>query len=289
MTLCLPSPVQMGKQEVDLTTVLLTRPPSYRLTSLYRTSDVFEDGPDTPIALGQFQVAPNKMNQGAGAIAWGIESSSHLLFTSSEPNVSSPNEAEGYHRAWDTRGYQMAFELDAKEEGDCLTISPDGSTLLLITSGHGSSHPLRLYDIRRRISNAYAKEELEPFQVRASSVEAQSGPSEWINCAIFSPDGRLFTVARNDNRVHVYDVRAVSKGPLCKFEHHESDVGNGGCAGVVDAQWVEGRDRRRLGIISGGSDGPSHNFLHPCTLIFEQAVFDCGSRLLRRMIGCRVR
>lgn len=71
----------------------------------------------------------------------------------------------------------------------------------------------------------------------------------------FSSEGRLLAVARSDNALHMYDIRALSKGPLAMFKHGELDAVGSIGYGVVHASWVEGRDRRRVGIVSGGNDG----------------------------------
>ncbi|KAL4072836.1 WD40-repeat-containing domain protein [Scleroderma yunnanense] len=232
---------------------LLAIPCTDGTVPLYITSDIFEDGSDTPVALHAFRVAPNKMNQAAGETVWGRESTKNYLFTSSESSESEDADT-GYHRAWDTHKLRMAYELDAKEPGNAMTITPDGSTLVLITEGPGP-RPLRLYDVRRRDPHAYETEELEPLFTKSSSSNSDGNRSELVDCPKFSPDGRLLAVGRADNRLHVYDIRALSKGPLCKFEHHDSDVGGGAVYGIIEAVWVEGRDRRRIGILSGGNDG----------------------------------
>ncbi|KIJ65665.1 hypothetical protein HYDPIDRAFT_88648 [Hydnomerulius pinastri MD-312] len=137
-----------------------------------------------------------------------------------------------------------------------MAVSPDGTTLVLFTTGKDNSHPMRLYDVRRKTKVAYETEELEKFCTRQSFSSSQEPrESQEVNSASFSSEGRLLSVARSDNRLHVYDVRALSKGPLCRFEHHGSDVVGGGGYGIVEAKWVEGRDRRRVGLVSGGNDG----------------------------------
>jgi WD40 repeat protein len=88
---------------------------------------------------------------------------------------------------------------------------------------------------------------LEPCVSQAASFEVVK--------ATFSSEGRLLAVARNDNTLHMYDVRALSKGPLVMFKHDELDAIGSTGYGVVHASWVEGRDRRRVGIVSGGNDG----------------------------------
>lgn len=229
--------------------------------SLFNTEDVFED---FPVLLAKFRVAPNGTNQATGATTWGVESTEDFLFTSSEPPA--PDDTvTGYHRAWDTNRRSLAFQLDAHEAGDAIAISPDGSTLALTTSGAGNSHPIRLYDIRRRDPKAFEKEELESFLERpSSSSDTGEPPDQTVHYTTFSSDGRLLAIARSDNRLHVYDMRALSKGPLCDFRHLDSDGSGGSSYGVIHAAWVEGRDRRRIGITSGGDDG--------CVRLWEPAL-----------------
>lgn len=166
------------------------------------------------------------------------------------------NEDTGFHHAFDTRRGIQVVQFDATESGDAAALSPDGTTLALFTCGKDNTHPVRLYDVCRKLKEAYQTEELEKFQVRPHAGSNQElGDSEEVNQASFSPDGRLLAVARNDNALHVYDMRALSRGPLCRFEHHDSDAVGGRVFGIVDAKWIQGRDR--IGIVSGGNDGGS--------------------------------
>jgi len=116
----------------------------------------------------------------------------------------------------------------------------------LITCGENNQHPIRLYDVARKSGNSVAKTTLDP----SASVATFE-----VTTAAFSSDGWLLAVARSDNAVHMYDIRALTKGPLARFKHEQLDpIGSPGY-GAVHACWVEGRDRRRVGIISGGNDG----------------------------------
>ncbi|KAG1746620.1 WD40-repeat-containing domain protein [Suillus paluster] len=152
---------------------------------------------------------------------------------------------KGFHRAHDiTRGREL-FRFSANEAGDAGAVSPDGSTYVLITCGENNQHPIRLYDVARKSGDPVAQMTLEPSVSKVPSFEAT---------ATFSSEGRLLAVARSDNVVHMYDIRSLSKGPLAMFKHGELDTVSAGY-GVVQACWVEGRDRRRVGIVSGGNDG----------------------------------
>ncbi|KAH7890777.1 WD40-repeat-containing domain protein [Phlebopus sp. FC_14] len=233
---------------------------------LYSSRDLFEATMYAPVAIARVRVVHGKAQQAAGATVWGIDPSSHLLFTSSEPHE--PTNDHGYHRAYDVVRGTTALDFDATEAGEALAISPDGTTLVLLTTGPGDSHPVRLYDVRRKSKHAYVTEHLLPFRTRSlPNVNAVQGECQEVNSASFSSEGRLFAVARSDNSLHIYDVRALSRGPICRFAHHRSDNIGGGGFGVVDARWVEGRDRRRVGILSGGNDG--------CVRLWEPALAPC--------------
>lgn len=201
----------------------------------------------------KFNTAPRGCGHATGSTLWGMGPSQHLLFTSSEPLEK--DDYSGFHHAFDVHKGVQAVRFDATESGDTSALSPDGTTLALFTRGmDGTTHPLRLYDVRRKVEEAYDMEELEKFHVR--SIIGDTGDDlEEVNRASFSPDGRLLAVARSDNALHVYDVRALSRGPLCQLEHHDSDNASGGGFGVVAASWIQGRSR--IGIVSGGNDGES--------------------------------
>lgn len=117
----------------------------------------------------------------------------------------------------------------------------------MITCGENNRHPIRLYDVARKSGHAIAETTLEPSASQVATFEATT--------ATFSSEGRLLAVARSDNAVHMYDIRALTKGPLAAFRHEELDAVGSTGYGAVHACWVEGRDRRRVGIVSGGNDG----------------------------------
>jgi WD40 repeat protein len=103
-----------------------------------------------------------------------------------------------------------------------------------------------LYDIARKSGNSVAKTTLDPSASQFATFEVTTA-------AISS--GLLLAVARSDNAVHMYDIRALTKGPLTRFKHKQLDAIGSPGYGAVRACWVEGLDRRRVGIISGGNDG----------------------------------
>ncbi|KII85867.1 hypothetical protein PLICRDRAFT_115460, partial [Plicaturopsis crispa FD-325 SS-3] len=120
-----------------------------------------------------------------------------------------------------------------------------GDQLALLTTGE-AANTLQLYDVRRRIGACTGTEQLVSF----------NGPGE-VTTAQYSPDGIYLALARSDNSAHVYDSRMLSRGVVHYFNHPRSLHKNEGSGeyGVVEAQWVETRDRRRLGLVTGGSDG----------------------------------
>ncbi|KAG8220956.1 WD40-repeat-containing domain protein [Butyriboletus roseoflavus] len=231
-----------------LTLAITCRNGTVRLYS----QDLFEDMIDA-VSCKKLCVAPKGSDHAAGSTLWGDGPSKHLLFSSSEPKE---NDHSGFHHAFDTRRGVQVLQFDATESGDAAALSPDGATLVLFTCGKDNTHPVRLYDVRRKLKEAYETEKLEKFHVRSHTGSNQElGDLEEVNQASFSPDGRLLAVARNDNALHVYDIRALSRGPLCRFQHHDSDTVGGGEFGIVEAKWIQGRDR--IGIVSGGNDGGS--------------------------------
>ena len=218
------------------------------------SQDLFEDMIDVEFPAKRFHVAPRGSDHAAGSTLWGKGPSKQLLFSSSEPKRQ--DDYSGFHHAFDACKGTRAVQFDATEAGDAATLSPDGTTLVLFTSRKDNTHPVRLYDVRSKLNEAYETEELEKFQVRSPvGLNQELGGLGEVNQASFSPDGCLLAVARNDNALHIYDVRALSRGPLCRFQHHDSDSVGGGGFGIVAANWIQGRDR--IGIVSGGNDGRS--------------------------------
>ncbi|KAG9313001.1 WD40-repeat-containing domain protein [Chiua virens] len=226
------------------------------------TQKLFEDIVDPPFKPKPFYVTAKENNHAAGSTLWGKGPSATLLFSSSEPW--NKDEYRGFHRAFDTCRGTRALQFDAPGAGDAAALSPDGTILALFTRGRDRTHPVHFYDVRRQVKDAYETEELEKFRSRPSVVSGQESddPIEEVNQASFSSDGHLLAVARSDNIIHVYDMRALSRGPLCRFEHHDSDAVGGGGYGVVAANWMSSRGK--IGIVSGGNDG--------CVRLWEPAL-----------------
>ncbi|OAX43958.1 YVTN repeat-like/Quino protein amine dehydrogenase [Rhizopogon vinicolor AM-OR11-026] len=217
--------------------------------SIFKTMDLFTSSPwgrtmPPPNPKARFHASPLSAGYGAGTVLWGCGPTERHIYTSSEPHdPDGEGKDKGSHLAHDVSRGTHLFRFDADESGDAAAISPDGRSYALITCGENNRHPLRLYDVARKLRHSVAEVTLEPSVSQSASFE--------VTKATFSSEGRLLAVARSDNALHMYDVRALEKGPLAVFKH---DVGSAGY-GVVQASWVEGRDRRRVGIVSGGNDG----------------------------------
>ncbi|EGN92249.1 hypothetical protein SERLA73DRAFT_191363 [Serpula lacrymans var. lacrymans S7.3] len=129
-----------------------------------------------------------------------------------------------------------------------MAIDARGQNLALFTCGEAGSHPVRIYDVRRKTGRATSEIELHEFH--------RADDHDEVNCASFSPDGIFLAVGRSDNTLHVYDSRYLGRGPLYRFSHEDPNQGVAGKSyGVVEAQWIMGRDRCKLGLVSGGNDG----------------------------------
>ncbi|KAG2747812.1 WD40 repeat-like protein [Suillus brevipes Sb2] len=216
--------------------------------SVFKTTDLFTSRttppPDPETKL---HVAPPDVDHAAGTVLWGRGPSERFMYTSSEAHDSDgEGKDEGFHRAHDISRGGVLYSFSARESGDAGAVSPDGSAYVLITCGENNRHPIRLYDVARKCGNSVAKTTLDP----STSVATFE-----VTTAAFSSDGRLLAVARSDNAVHMYDIRALTKGPLARFKHEQLDATGSPGYGAVHACWVQGRDRRRVGIISGGNDG----------------------------------
>ena len=119
---------------------------------------------------------------------------------------------------------------------------------------------MRLFDARRNSKQALETISLEPFHFDYTNhFESE------VTCSSYSPDGRLLALARNDDRLYVYDSRYL-RGALYRFFHwgeHTDDIVCGQDLetkvlkryGVTQIQWVQGWNGSGLGLVSGGGDG----------------------------------
>jgi WD40 repeat protein len=124
-------------------------------------------------------------------------------------------------------------------------------TLALVTAGLS-----RVTDINLRLCDArtgyktYRHIPLKPFTSREKTNNGE------ITRAVFSPDGNLLALARNDNETHMYDPRYLSpsRGPIweCKHTYPSQFRENNGC---IDAVWVQSTFGVSCGLITGGADG----------------------------------
>ncbi|KAL0950198.1 hypothetical protein HGRIS_010190 [Hohenbuehelia grisea] len=208
------------------------------------------EDPDEVVTLN---VAPEEVHDHmTGATVWGYGESQNFLFASSE---SHNDDARSYHRAFDVHRQTIAYEFDAKENGDSIAIDPTGSELSLITQ-HASDGTtfLRMYDIRRR--NNSAKESIRLPHISPHRPVTDSPGAGEVNCAVYSPDGVFLAIAQNDDSTLVYDSRFLGRGPIYDFRHqYEAGTHTPGdpSYGVVHAEWT--LMGSRLGLVTGGDDG----------------------------------
>lgn len=111
-------------------------------------------------------------------------------------------------------------------------------------------------------SSAIAQIPLQPFQPRA-------GDSPMVISCKFSRCGNYLAVARNDDRVHIYDPRFLKEhgAPILAYRHSplpnrdfRSDPSKSW--GITAMYWVEGL-WEGFGLVTGGGDGTSY----PCSPI----------------------
>ena len=114
---------------------------------------------------------------------------------------------------------------------------------------------LRLYDVGTKSKKPYRTLNLPSFEI--GLLDAEDDYDGAVNSASFSPDGIYLAVARNDNRVHVYDSRMLERGLLHEFEHNgPSRVSPSKTSfGISGAQWIQSLSSNRLGLVTGGNDG----------------------------------
>jgi hypothetical protein len=84
-------------------------------------SDISEDPSET-----QLYLFGKHVDHCVGAMVWGLEATSGLLFASSEPHASDDHNLRGYHKAFDVTNQKTAYQFDADEAGDAMCIAPDG-------------------------------------------------------------------------------------------------------------------------------------------------------------------
>lgn len=90
---------------------------------IYIYSNILEDSSDTILPL-----TGKHTDHCVGAMVWGLERTSDLLFASSEPPLD--HELKGYHKAFDINKQKMAYQFDAHEAGDAICISADGTSFV---------------------------------------------------------------------------------------------------------------------------------------------------------------
>lgn len=75
-----------------------------------------------------------------------------------------------------------------------------------------------------------------------------------VSRATFEPGGIYLALARSDNTTHIYDSRYLNR-VLAVFPHEEGDTPLKEKFGVVEAHWATSFDTKKLGLLTGGTDG----------------------------------
>jgi len=229
---------------------------------------------ESSAARSNLDLSPQAAEHCVGDMIWGFGPTEQYIYASSEPK--DDKCFEGYHKIFDVEK-GASYDLDSKEAGDCLALTPDGSTLVHASRGPNRKHILRLYDAKRKNGSAVETVHMESFPADAS-VDGE------VNSISISPDGIYVAIARIDNRTHVYDSRNIKKGKLFEYEHTGPSLLRPGSApcGVPRAVWAE-TEYSRLTLISGGIDGSvrSWNPLEAITspkngIILAQVQSDIG-------------
>ncbi|KAG6821210.1 hypothetical protein H0H93_004031 [Arthromyces matolae] len=247
-------------------------------TSIYQgpflhppTSLAFRSGTSTVAVAENFVslfTKKEKKDHTMGAIAWGHGPSNNVVFASSEPI--DHTKRIGFHKVIDADTKTILHEFDENGAGDELSITNDGTLpstmvsypfltilgcmLALMTRGEERKHSLHLFDIRRSEPQAMRSLDLLAFP---PDIEGE------VNSAAFSPDNVYLAIGRNDNRIHVYDVRYLDR-LLFDYEHHGTPRTNPGddSYGVTKVQWVNEDFSHSIlpfGLVTGGHDGKGAN------------------------------
>jgi len=130
-------------------------------------------------------------------------------------------------------------------------MSITGTRLALSTRAAQNKHILRLFDVTRQLPKPTASFYLDKFPKLYDSFEGE------VTCSVFSPDEMYLTLARNDNSVHMYDLRFLEKGPIFKYAHFgESKVeSTTSTYGVTKVEWLHSKHTGRMALVTGGEDG----------------------------------
>ncbi|KAF8623044.1 hypothetical protein AX15_006550 [Amanita polypyramis BW_CC] len=198
----------------------------------------------TSVSYATLSMVPAAAEHSVGEMIWGYGPTEHLICASSEPKAD--DCFEGYHKVFDVEK-GVSYDLDSKEAGDSIGLTPDGSTLVHASRGPNRKHILRLYDIKRKDGRAIERLQMESFPTNLDGE---------VNSISISPDGIYIAAARMDNRIHLYDSRMLKKGKLYEYEHKGPSLIGPNCIsyGVVRAGWVE-TEHSRLALVSGSIDG----------------------------------
>ncbi|KAF9563074.1 WD40 repeat-like protein [Agrocybe pediades] len=185
----------------------------------------------TATSSASYLVMPLGSPHVVGSIAWGLGPTADRLYVSMEPTDLS--KFNGMHKVFDIKSQKIIYSLQSYEAGDSLSLNASGTMLALSTRARENTHILRLFDVTRNLHK----------------------PT--FSCSAFSPDEIYLAVARNDNHVHIYDLRYLTEGPLFDYTHSgESKVDvPTNTYGVVKVEWLHSEQTRRMVLVSGGEDG----------------------------------
>ena len=114
------------------------------------------------------------------------------------------------------------------------------------SDGDGQIHTVHLTDIRTS-----GNRETRTFTLNQTRISDQTLE---IMSSSFSPDGMFLALARNDNEVHIYDIRKIPEAYL-ELKHERKR--HTGPYGITGCSWVNGLIPGSLGLVTAGSDGTS--------------------------------
>lgn len=117
------------------------------------------------------------------------------------------------------------------------------SILRLFDVGHKDKHPISSIKV-----NLYPSAENRGFEKYEGEVTSTA----------FSPDGVFLALGRNDNTIHVYDIRYLHKGPLYELKHRgECRSAGEEKYGIAKVEWLHNQQTRRIALATAGEDGAS--------------------------------
>lgn len=135
-------------------------------------------------------------------------------------------------------------------------------------STRSTRHPSFDSSFSTSSSSAQARISLEAFDTQQAEVSF----CKW------SPCGTYIAVARNDDRVDLFDSRFIKYGPVSRMVHGKPIKRTPWKAlwGITGLEWVEGAGHGQQALVSGGTDGKYYGCQKTRLNLRPQAVYDCG-------------